>query len=130
MNVKKFGPILEIALFAATALLLHLLFFNFFAKGREVNFRYSLSELYGFFCTASVIIVFILVIVKSRNIESVGNTFMLLTCAKMALAYLLLYPVLNAVHKEVAFEKANFFIVFAIFLTLETVVTIRMINKN
>lgn len=130
MNLKKFRPVVEITLFAVVAFLLHLLFFHFYAKERISGFRYSLPELYGFFFVSAIIIIVTLVIVKGKNIDSVGNTFMLLTCLKMVFAYVLLHPILNAVHSEVAFEKANFFIVFAIFLTLETIVTIRLLQKD
>ena len=67
---------------------------------------------------------------KAKNIDSVGNTFMLLTCVKMVLAYVLLHPILESVNANVASEKTNFFVIFAVFLTIETAVSIRLLNKD
>ncbi|HMI06696.1 MAG TPA: hypothetical protein VK528_04055 [Flavobacterium sp.] len=130
MNWRKFLPLPEITASAVVALLLHLLFFHLFKKDRDAPFLYSIPQLYACFFCGSFVILFILILVKQKNIDSVGNTFMLLTCVKMVLAYVLLYPILKAKHPEIALEKANFFMVFAIFLTLETIITIRMLNKN
>lgn len=130
MNWRKFVPLAEMTASAVAALLLHLLFFQLFKNGRDTPFLYSIPQLYACFFCGSFVIVFILILVKQKNIDSVGNTFMLLTCVKMVLAYALLYPILNAKHPEIALEKANFFIVFAIFLTLETIITIRILNKK
>jgi hypothetical protein len=48
----------------------------------------------------------------------------------MAIAYIVLLPILNADTKSVAIEKINFFIVFALFLAIETIITIRIVNNN
>lgn len=130
MNIKKYRPIVEIGGLSALAFITHSLFLTFFGSNKTVNFHYSLSELYGFFFCCSLVIVLVLIQMKQKNIDSVGNTFMLLTCIKLVLAYILLHPILNSYHKDLAAEKTNFFLVFAIFLTLETIGTIRMLNKS
>jgi len=48
----------------------------------------------------------------------------------MGVAYAYLYPVLQSAGETMPLEKTNFFIVFAVFLTLETVLTIRLLNKR
>jgi len=130
MNLQKYKPLLETFFLAVLAFILHWLFFNFFGYYNENNFHYPLVVLYGFFMLCSLIIVSVLIRMKQKNIDSVGNTFMLLTCVKMVLAYVMLYPILSANTGKTATEKLNFFAVFAIFLTIETVVSIRMLNKN
>jgi hypothetical protein len=67
---------------------------------------------------------------KEKNIDSVGQTFLLVTSIKMALAYVLLHPILQNTSKLITPEKSNFFLIFAVFLTIETLVTIRMLNKK
>jgi len=130
MNLQKYKPLLETSFLAVLAFILHWLFFNFFGHYNENNFQYPLVVLYGFFMLCSLIIVSVLIRMKQKNIDSVGNTFMLLTCVKMVLAYTMLHPILSANAGKTTTEKLNFFAVFAIFLTIETVVSIRMLNKN
>lgn len=130
MNIKKYRPIFETVFLACLAFLLHTLFFTFLSKNGYGFKHYSLLQLYGFFLTCSLVIVGILIWMKQKNIDSVGNTFMLLTCIKIVLAYLLLLPILNSRYDNIVSEKINFFITFAIFLTIETVVTIRLVNRN
>ena len=130
MNLRKYRPVLELTGFSVFALALHVLFFHFFAVGKDEGFRYTIPQLYAFFFLIAFLIVVILVIVKSKNIDSVGNTFMLLTCIKMVLAYILLHPILESTHPNIATEKTNFFFIFAIFLTVETIVSIRLLNQN
>jgi hypothetical protein len=67
---------------------------------------------------------------KEKNIDSVGQTFLLLTSIKMVVAYVLLHPILQSTNQLLTAEKVNFFITFALFLTIETVVTIRILNKK
>lgn len=130
MNFKKFRPVFELAAYSVLAFVLHLLFFHFFASGKDTGFLYSIPQLYGVFFVMAFVIILILIRMKAKNIDSVGNTFMLLTCVKMVVAYVLLHPILDATHLYAATEKTNFFFVFAIFLTIETVVSIRLLNQN
>ena len=49
----------------------------------------------------------------------------------MGIAYVFLTKLLiDNASRYLPKEKINFFIIFAIFLTIETVVTIRILNKN
>jgi hypothetical protein len=130
MDVKKFRPVLETTVLSVFAWVLHELLFHFFFPELELAFRYKIAMLYGFFFTCSLVIVFILIQVRQKNIDSVGNTFMLLTCIKMVIAYILLHPILQLEHAEVASEKTNFFAVFALFLVIETLVTIGLLNRK
>lgn len=130
MTFKKYRPVLELTAFSIVAFVLHLLFFEFLAVGKDAGFRYSIPKLYSIFFLMAIVIVLILIRMKTKNIDSVGNTFMLLTCIKMVVAYVLLRPILDATHVNVAVEKTNFFIVFALFLTIETTVSIRLLNQN
>ena len=130
MKLKNYRPLIEIFGLSIAAFICHLLYAYFFMEGKWVYFHYSLVQLYGFFFCCSMVIILVLIKMKQKNIDSVGNTFMLLTCVKLVLAYLILRPILANYHKDLASEKANFFIIFALFLTFETVITIRMLNKK
>jgi hypothetical protein len=67
---------------------------------------------------------------KEKNIDSVGQTFLLLTSIKMIIAFILLHPILQSTNQLMTPEKMNFFFTFAVFLAIETIVTIRILNKN
>lgn len=131
MNKTKYQPLLEILIASIVAFFIHKLLFVFFNYQRiEHSFYHSLITLYFFFFICSVSIVLVLLKVKIKNIDSVGNTFLLLTFFKMGLAYVMLHPILNSASNYIRAEKINFFITFAIFLTIETVVTIRILNNK
>jgi len=48
----------------------------------------------------------------------------------MAISYAILYPISHSGNQNVKTEKIDFFIIFALFLTIETIVTIRILNNK
>ena len=131
MNFKKFQPILEVFFLSTLVYLIHkLVFFLNDNNPKLQGFNFSIEIIYEFFFICSVIIVFILIMVKEKNIDNVGYTFLLVTCIKMAVSYAVLSPILNSGNPNVSIEKLNFFIVFALFLTIETIVTVRILNNK
>ena len=131
MNIKKYQPVLEVLLVSILLYIGHKLFFPF-SKYNEISqsFSYPLETLYIFFTVCSLILLFVLIKVKEKNIDNVGHTYLLITFIKMGLAYFFLYTILNSTHANLKIEKINFFIVFALFLTMETAISIRLLNKN
>ncbi|WP_298222225.1 hypothetical protein [Flavobacterium sp.] len=131
MDTKKYRPVFEVLFAAFIAYGIHKLVFLFNADHPKFSgFYYSLETLYAFFTCCSLSILFILLTVKSKSIDYVGYTFLLVTVAKMVLSYIFLWPVLHLANANGASEKINFFIVFALFLTIETTVTIRILNNK
>lgn len=131
MNLKKFQPILEVLILSSVVYLIHkLVFFLNNDNPKLQGFNFSIETIYEFFFTCSVIIVFILIIVKEKNIDNVGYTFLLVTCVKMAVSYAVLSPILQSRNTNVSIEKLNFFLIFALFLTIETIVTARILNNK
>jgi hypothetical protein len=131
MNLKKYQPLLEVILFSIIIYLVHK--FVFFVNNNNPKlqeFIFSIEVVYGFFFCCSLVLVYILIQVKEKSIDNVGYTFLLVTCVKMTLSYVLLSPILNSENSNIRFEKINFFFIFALFLTLETIVTIRMLNSK
>ncbi len=117
----------ELLVVASIAFALHFAILHFTGRWEETRaFLRAPEMVYAFFGICSVIIVGILLYIRRRNIDSVGQAFLLLTCLKAGAAYLMVRPALEPGHE---FEKLNFFIVFAIFLAIETVVSIRILNK-
>ncbi len=131
MNLKNFRPLLEILGISVAVYLVHKLFFYLNENNPKFqNFHFPIEYIYGFFFICSVVIVFILIKVKEKNIDNVGYTFLLITCIKMAVSYAVLYPILHSGNLNVKVEKIDFFIIFALFLTIETIVTIRILNNK
>ena len=131
MNLKKYQPVLEVISLSIIVYLLHKLFFLLNQSNPKFQgFYYPIEIIYGFFCSCSVIILLILLKVKAKSIDNVGYTFLWGTCIKMAISYAVLLPILNSESQNLAIEKMNFFFVFAVFLAIETIITIRILNNK
>ena len=131
MNFQKIKPFFTLFPLSVLAYLLHKLFFYFFKlHATEISFVQPLFHLYLFFTICSSTIIAILIFIKQKNIDNVGQAFILLTCIKMFFCYIMLHPIIEQNNKNSAFEKKDFFVIFAVFLTIETVITIRLLNNK
>lgn len=131
MKLKQFQPLLEVLIAAIMCFGIHSLFFYYNQNNPNYqHFNFSLTAIYGFFLACSLVIILLLLLVKQRSIDNVGFTFLFATCLKIGISFALLMPILNSTISNIGYEKINFFIVFAIFLTIETTVTIRILNNN
>ena len=129
MNIKSINPLLEVTFTALFLFVLHKLYF--FLLGSETDtFYFSIEVVYGFFFAASLTIIVILMLIKKKNIDSVGFVFLLITSLKIVISYFLLRKIIINDGQHLQTEKLHFFIVFAVFLAIETVVTIRILNKK
>ena len=129
MNFKKYQPLIEVSLLSILVYLVHKLVF--FLNENHPNFQgfhFPIEVVYGFFFICSLLIILILIKVNEKNIDNVGFTFLLVTFIKMGLSYVILSPILNSGNPNVRTEKIDFFIIFALFLTIETIVTARILN--
>ncbi|AOZ99092.1 hypothetical protein BIW12_06390 [Flavobacterium commune] len=129
MILKNYKSLLFLFISVVVAYVVHQLVFYFF-KIDQQTFYYSLEQLYGIFFILSFVIVFILLMIKKRNFDQLGMSFLLLTSSKLVFYYLLLKPILNRTHYDIRIEKINFFVLFVLFLTIETVLTIRILSKK
>jgi len=91
---------------------------------------YSVTSLYIVFFVFSLVIMTLLLFVRAKNLDYVGYAFLITTSAKMGGAYFLFRPILAVTTREVSVEKASFFVVFICFLTIETLLTIRILNNK
>jgi hypothetical protein len=98
-------------------------------KTKTNSFVYSVEILNFIFFGFSILILIILSKVKQKNIDIVGMTFLLITTIKMLLCYGILFPILYS-NNQNKIEKINFFILFALFLTAETTLTIKLLDKK
>jgi hypothetical protein len=131
MKIKKIQPLFEVLMVSSVLFVAHKLFFYWnMANPKYQNYYFSLETIYVFFSLSSLIIISILLFVKQKSSDNVGFTFMLTTCLKIGIAFALLIPILNSKASNIGYEKINFFVIFALFLSIETAVTIRILNNN
>jgi hypothetical protein len=129
MNFKTQKPILSLTALAGIAYLLHkIIFFAF--KINVTSFQYSIEVLYLLFFGMSTLIFIVLLKVKEKSFDNVGMSFLLGTSVKMVFCYLILKPILHIVTFDNTIEKVNFFGMFILFLSMETVLTIRILKEK
>jgi hypothetical protein len=128
MKLKKYQPLFFLIFFIGLSFLIHKISLDYF-KLINHDKVYSLWFLYFFFGTSAVVIIAVLIIVKEKNIDIVGNTFLLLTTIKMMVSYAMVRPILNLIPLNQD-EKWNFFFLFIYFLIAETIITIKLLNKE
>ena len=131
MDLKKYFPLLRTTLFSVLVYAGHKLVFYLNQNNTKWQFTpFNIETVYGFFFVSSIVIIFILIKVKETNIDNVGLVFLWLTCLKMVISYVLFLPILKSVSPNSNIGKINFFIIFALFLTIETFITTRILNNK
>lgn len=120
---------LHLLILAVLAYLVHRVAFYIFDINDKA-FHYSIEVLYLLFLGLSTVVFFVLIKVKERSFDNVGMSFLLSTSIKMIVCYLILKPILQVTTQNNAIEKTNFFVMFILFLTIETVLTICILNEK
>ncbi len=131
MILKKLQPLGYLVSAIVFCFLTHNLIFKIFDLKLNLSvLNFSLSELYLLFSILSVLIISTSIVIKQKNIDLVGNVFMLITCVKMVVCFLLIRPFSNNSNFSHSLEKYNYLMLFMLFLILETTVTIFILNKK
>lgn len=125
MEVGKYRPLLSLMLLAGVVFIAHMAICYFAKAPLEILL---LPKMYACFVGFSVVLISILIRVKQKNNDNVGYAFLAITTVKMAGAFALLKILLEPEPSRM--ERLNFFVVFAVFLFIETVITIRLVNKE
>jgi hypothetical protein len=128
--MKTYWQHLRFLLYLIPVFILHYFLFQLPSlKNVEQKFLISILVLYLVYFILSAIILIIVVKVSKKNFDQVGMTFMILTSVKMAISFFIVRPILaNSAENDI--EKMNFFAVFILFLIIETLITIRLLNKK
>lgn len=99
-----------------------------FKAGFEL-FQVSLTFIYFLFTLFSILILVTLIFVQRKNNDVVGMSFMLITTFKTILYYVIFSKIISTDNANTV-ERINFFVVFILFLVIETLITIRLLNKK
>ncbi|MCV9929722.1 hypothetical protein OIU83_18820 [Flavobacterium sp. LS1R49] len=129
MNFKNYKPLLNLFILSAVVYVLHKLAFYVF-KINDQGFHYNVETLYLLFFAIASVLFIVLMTVKQKSFDNVGMAFLLGTSLQMVLCYLILRPILQDKIQNTSIEKTNFFITFILFLLIETVLTIRILNEK
>ena len=129
MNLKNYKPLLPLLALAGLAYVVHRVAF-YLLDINDATFYYSIETLYMLFLVLSIMVFVILLKVKERSFDNVGMSFLLSTSIKMIVCYLILKPILQVTAQNNAIEKKNFFMMFILFLAIETILTIRILNEK
>lgn len=129
MNFKNYKPVLFLTILAGISYLLHKLILKYLNINDD-TFLYSIEFLYVFYYSLSFIVFVVLIKVKERSFDNVGMSFLLSTSVKMIFCYLILKPILQIKIYDNTIEKINFFMTFILFLAIETLLTIRILNEK
>lgn len=129
MKLHIYKPLLSLLTVAALAYILHKIIFYVFGINDTV-FYYSIETLYLLFSGLSTIVFIVLLQVKERSFDNIGMSFLLSTSIKMIFCYLILRPLLQVSNHNNTIEKNNFFMMFILFLAIETILTIRILNEK
>jgi hypothetical protein len=101
--------------------------------GMEIStddFSYSLLSLYLFFGIFLMVLMLVLFQVRSRNFDLLGMSFLIVTTVKMLTCFFFVRPIFKSVSVTAPIEKINFFVMFIVFLAIETLVAIRILNEK
>jgi hypothetical protein len=91
--------------------------------------QFSLEKVFLFFTVSMVLISIVSQIVYTKNKDIVGLVFMSTTSIKVILTYLVFKSVISTDNQNTT-DRIYFFCIFLFYLTLETISTIRLLNKK
>jgi hypothetical protein len=127
---KFLGSLKSLLVIIIPIFIIHFLLFEFsIFTEYQTEFYYSIPFLYLLFFICTTICLFIIVRVSQKNFDSTGMSFMLATIIQTILAFLIVRPILNS-NASTSIEKANYFFIFFLFLAVETIISIRILNKK
>jgi hypothetical protein len=112
--------------------IIYFLFKVFFIQNQidTKNFAYSLESLFLFFAIFAMVIAFVLSIIREKNLDIVGYVFLILTSVQMGTSFFFGRPIIKNQSPQILTEKWIFFSLFIVFLVLETLYTVWLLNKK
>jgi len=129
--MNKFWIFFKSLLIISTPIfIVHYLLFEYTSLNEfQKDFYYSIPFLYLLFFIFTKISLYIIVKVSQKNFDSTGMTFMLISTIQTILGFLIAKPLLNS-NVTTTIEKANYFFIFILFLAIETIISIKILNKK
>lgn len=119
----------ELFLFAISFYIIHCLIFLLPSlDAAQKSFYFSITFLYVLFFIFSKTILFIVKKVSETSFDNTGMVFMIAAFVKTGIVYFIIKPILHSQNNQI--EKVNVFFIFICFLLIETIITVRILNKK
>ena len=119
----------ELFFFSFSLFIIHRLVFLLPSlNAAQENFYFSITYLYVLFFVFSKTILFIVKKVSETSFDNTGMVFMIASFVKTGIVYFIIKPILDS--KDNQIEKSNVFFIFICFLLIETIITVRILNKK
>jgi hypothetical protein len=117
-------------LIGIAACVIHVLILQFLVSDAIVkSFRWPIQQLYLIFLIISSVIVLFSERISKKNFDQTGMSFLVLTSVQLLLCYFIFKPILND-NTVSATEKFHSGFVFVLFLAIETLLIIQLLNKK
>jgi hypothetical protein len=131
MSFKKYSPILLVIIGTIILFAIHKFAVGYLDLTAEFsNFNFSLEHLYLCFGIASLAIVSVLLVIKKRNFDQIGMSFMALITVKLIVFFTVFKPIISKDNTESGIERTNFIILFMVFLLWETFVSAQILKSK
>lgn len=119
----------ELGIFTISFFVIHqLVFLVPSLHAAQKTFYYSIPFSYVLFFIFSNTTLFIIKKVSEKSFDNTGMTFMLVTFIKTGIVYFIVKPIIDSENNQI--EKVNVFLIFICFLLIETIITMRILNKK
>lgn len=112
------------------AFIMYWIHYSIFTLTNSAQMQFNLAGAYVFFWICAALIIFVVHVVHKKSPDNAGYAFIGATLLQMGLSYLMLRPILEMGGEKTAFGKMNFFAIFILFLAIETLITIRLLNNK
>ena len=92
-------------------------------------YLFSLEQIFMSFGFLAIIVLLVLHIVEKKNKDIVGIVFLIASSIQIGVLYFIFRKVISSANLN-TIERINFFVLFFLFLTFETLITIQLLNKK
>ena len=92
-------------------------------------YLFSLEQIFTSFATLAIIVLFVVHATEKKNKDIVGMVFLVATSIQIGILYFIFRNVISSDNIN-TIERINFFVLFFLFLTFETLITIQLLNKK
>lgn len=120
-NLKKI-TLYTVVLFLVHHFVVSKIFANYY-------FYYPTYSIYLFLFTITTIIILLTIVINKNYKEKTGFAFLALSVFKMLFSVVFLIPLIKSEMQNKLPDTISFFAAFFVFLTLETIFVIKIINK-
>lgn len=131
MNLKTFRPILQFVVAMGLCYFAHKVYLVTFQENLEpFKSLFSIEVLYVLFSTYSILFYIVLLIIKNKSFDNVGMVFLILTTLKIGCSLLFIKLLDSPTANLPSSAKKNFFMIFFLYLAIDTAFGVRILRNK